>query len=76
LLDFGLALCPDAERSRLFEKQKPQAPTERESALQWRKDELVGLQERLTDPQLRPGVVDALRAQLKTLLQEIAELES
>jgi|SoiMethySBSTD1v2_1073268.scaffolds.fasta_scaffold630533_1 bifunctional non-homologous end joining protein LigD len=67
----------NAERYRLFEKpRKPPAPTERERALQRRKAELARLHERLTEPKLRPGVVDALRAQEKALLQEIAELES
>jgi hypothetical protein len=65
-------------RHELFEKPvKPLAPTERERTLQRKRVELARLQERLIAPDgLRPGLAAAFKAQEKSLLQEITELEA
>jgi hypothetical protein len=62
-------------RRRLFEKP-PSAPSDREKTLARRRVELARVQERLAAPGLRAGLVAALKAQERTLLQEIAELNS
>jgi bifunctional non-homologous end joining protein LigD len=63
-------------RYRVFEKpQSAPATTEREKTLRRRKTELARVQERLADPELRPGLKAAHKAQERLLLQEIAELE-
>jgi hypothetical protein len=54
--------CPDwvrdnTHRHKLFEgPKKPLAPSEREKALQKKREELARVQERLARPALRPGM--------------------
>jgi hypothetical protein len=72
--------CPDwkrdnAERYRIFEKPAKPQLTERERTLQRRKAELARVRESLAQPGLRVGMKDALRAQVRVLVAEIAELE-
>jgi hypothetical protein len=64
----------NAERYRIFEKPSAPAPTERERTLQRRKAELARVRESLARPGLRVGMKDALRAQVRVLVKEIAAL--
>jgi ATP dependent DNA ligase domain len=67
----------NAERYRIFEKPaKPPAPTERERALQKKREELARVRASLARPGLRAGLFAALKAQQRALQQEIAELET
>jgi ATP dependent DNA ligase-like protein len=73
------AKCPqwkrdNAERYRIFEKPSAPAPSER--TLQRRKTELARVRESLARPGLRVGMKDALRAQVRVLVEEIAALEA
>ena len=72
--------CPNwrrdnAHRHKLFEgnKRKPEL-TEGQKALIKKHEELARVQERLTDPDQRPGLARELRKQVATIEREIAEL--
>jgi ATP-dependent DNA ligase len=73
--------CPqwkrdNAERYRLFEPPKKPELSEREKTLQRRWAELARVRESLGRPGLRVGMKDALRAQVRVLVDEIAALEA
>jgi hypothetical protein len=66
----------NAERYRIFEKPaKPPAPSERAKALERKRTELSRVRASLAQPGLRAGLFAALKAQERSLLQEIAEIE-
>jgi hypothetical protein len=70
--------CPNwkrinANRGKLFVRPKKPAMTEEERTLIRKRDARV--QERLQDPDLRPGIARELRKHIEILEREIAELE-
>ena len=72
--------CPgwkriNAERWRIFEGPSKPVMTEAQKTLVKKRAELVRVQERLVDPDLRPGIAKELRKHVAILVQEIAELD-
>ena len=72
--------CPDwkrinAERWRIFEGPTKPELTEAQKTLAKKSAELARVQERLHDPDVRPGMARELRKQMDILEREIAELE-
>jgi hypothetical protein len=68
----AIAGCP---RRRRLGSKKPPVPPERERTLQRKRVELARVRASFARPGLSAGLFAALKAQERTLLQEIAELE-
>lgn len=73
--------CPNwkrdnAERYRLFETPKKPEPTERERALEKKREELARVRDRFEGSNLTAGMARDLRKNVVILEREIAELET